>query len=339
MVSKALTHAQKRAFYRDGFVVLRGVVPPAMVAAARRRIFAGLGGGTPARGNEPVFHDLLAATDIAPMVEEMLGPIADYRGVQLATRFPADPSDRVNESGYPDRDTPFFGWHGHLDGLWNGAAPVHQDVEQPMTAEELAAWNEEPSRNGCRKGFPERNVNIMNFAALVGVALSDQTEDGAGNVGLLKGAHHEMERFFRGQRETGGPLGPDGPGWPRIDTDAPNRSGLRHYPEAVREAFRPHGTETEDGRFWPEPTLLRLAPGDAVMVLHAVPHSATRVEGSEPRMMAYFRIVPKSRPDEARNVYPEALCDIWHEWPGMAAVVAEERGSSSEMNTNEGGEP
>ena len=339
-MTEAMDIEQKRSFYRDGFVVLPGVVPPEMVAAARRRIFAGLGGGERARGDEAVFMDLLAATDIAPILDEMLGRVADVRGVQLASRFPTDPSDSVNESGYPDRDTPFFGWHGHLDGLWNGATPMHQDVEQPMTADQLAAWDEEPSRNGCRKAFPDRNANIMNFTALVGVALSDQTENGAGNVGLLKGAHHEMERFFQKQRDEGGPLGPDGPDWPRVDTDAPNGSGLRHYPEAVREAFRPHGAETADGRFWPEPTLLHLAPGDAFIVLHAVPHSATRVEGSEPRLMAYFRIVPASRPDGTRKVYPDALCDIWREWPGMAAVVAEERGGTSDSNeSNKGEEP
>lgn len=324
---EAMSLEQKRSFYRDGFVVLPGIVPPEMVAAARRRIFVGLGGGEPARGNDAVFMDLYNATDIAAIIAEALGPIVGHRGVQLASRFPTDPSERINESGYPDRDTPFFGWHGHLDGLWNGAVPMHQDVNRPMTAEEHDAWHSEPSRNGCLKCHPESNVNIMNFAALVGVALSDQTEEGVGNVGVLKGAHHEMERFFRGQRAAGGPLGPDGPGWPRVDTGAPNASGLRHYPDAVRDAFRPHGVETADGRFWPKPTLVRMAAGDAVVVLHAVPHCATRVEGSEPRLMAYFRIMPERRPSANRSIYPEALCDIWHEWLGMAAVVAEQRGA------------
>ena len=317
---QTLSVAQKRMFYRDGFVVLPGVVPEEMVAAARRRIFSGLG-GEPARGDEAVFVDLFDGTAIAPIIEEAMGPASRGPGAQLATRFPAEPSDRVNEAGYPDRDTPFFGWHGHLDGLWNGATPMHQRVDRPMSDEELAAWHQEPSRNRCLKRFPEHDANIRNFAALVGVALSDQTEEGVGNVGVLKGAHHEMERFFRGQRDAGGPLGPDGPGWDRVDTDAPNSAGLRHYPEAVRDAFRPHGVETADGRFWPEPTLLRLAPGDAAIVLHAVPHCATRVEATEPRLMAYFRITPKSRPEANRAVYPEALCDIWREWPGMAHIA------------------
>ena len=319
---KTMDRQEREALYRDGFVVLPAVASETQVAAARRRIFMALGRREAPRGDEPVFLDLFNETCLFELMENALGPIQPPRGCHLATRFPAEPNDRVNEAGYRDRDTPFFGWHGHLDGLWNGAAAVHQDVDQPMTAEQLDAWQQDPSRNGCRRTHPGLGANITSFAALVAVALSDQREEGAGNVGLLQGAHHEMERFFRAQRDAGGPLGPDGPDWPRIDHNAPNRSGLRHYPDAVREACK-DGTRTPDGKFWPRPTLLRLAPGDAAIILHATPHSATRVETSEPRLMGYFRITPKARPGRNRMVYPEALCDIWSEWPGMADVVAD----------------
>jgi hypothetical protein len=54
--------------------------------------------------------------------------------------------------------------------------------------------------------------------------------DGLWNGGIatppLRGGHHHMERFFRSQRDQGGPLGPEGPGWPREDPDAPNGHGL-----------------------------------------------------------------------------------------------------------------
>ena len=338
MTANRLSLRQKRSLYRDGCVVLPGVIHPDRVAAARRLILERLGRSrTPAskdttareprRGQSPLMLGLFNDTPLRTILEEALGPVHAQRGCQVATRLPSAPSEHVNEAGYRDADTPFLGWHGHLDGLWNGAAPMHQDVSRPMTAEEHDAWHKEPSRNGCLKCHPDSNVNITNFAALVGVALSDQTDEGVGNVGVLKGAHHEMERFFRGQRDAGGPLGPDGPGWPRVDIGAPNASGLRHYPDAVRDAYRPHGVETADGRFWPEPTLVRMAAGDAVLVLHAVPHCATRVAGPEPRLMAYFRIMPARRPSANRSIYPEALCDIWHEWPGMADVVAEQRGA------------
>ena len=41
---------------------------------------------------------------------------------------------------------------------------------------------------------------------------------------LLRGAHHAVEKFFRMQRDTNNHLGPEGPGWPRFDHDAPNRA-------------------------------------------------------------------------------------------------------------------
>ena len=335
-----LSLPQKRSFYRDGFVVAPGVVDQDRVDAASlifkelgrlRAAPAGLGvkqgdrGAETRPGQSPVLLSLFNDSGLRDLVEEALGPVGPARGCQLATRFPADPGDHVNESGYRDLDTPFFGWHGHLDGLWNGATRIHQDTDRAMTPEQIEAWDRDPSTNSCRRCYPEHGANIRNFTALVAVAISDQTAEGAGNVGVLQGAHHEMERFFRHQRDAGGPLGPDGPDWERIDRDAPNGCGLRHYPDAVREAFSADAARTPDGKLWPRPTLLRLAPGDAAMVLHAVPHCATRVNRSEPRLMVYFRVTPTARPESNRAIDPDALCDIWREWPGMADVVAAER--------------
>ena len=334
MTRASLNVTQKRSLFRDGFVVVPGVVAHDRVDAARRLILEDLDRSrtteerVEVRTNPWQASEILGLfndTGLREIVEEALGPVGPALGCQLATRLPATPSNRVNESGYRDRDTPFLGWHGHLDGLWNGATRIHQDLDRPMTNEETEAWHQEPSTNGCRKTFPELGANIRSFAALVAVALSDQTVEGTGNLGVLKGAHHAIERFFQTQRDAGGPLGPDGPNWERIDRDAPNGCGLRHYPDEVRLAFSQGAHRTPDGKLWPKPTLLRLAPGDAAIVLHALPHSATRVSGREPRLMAFFRVSPLARPERNRVVYPDALCDIWREWPGMAEVVAKER--------------
>ena len=335
-VLRCLNLRQKRSLYRDGFVVLPGVIDRQRVVAVRRLILERLHRSrTPASkdrhdqephpGQSPLMLGLFNDTPLKAIIEEALGPVHAPLGCQLATRFPAAPGDHVNESGYRDRDTPFRGWHGHLDGLWNGATRIHQDIGRAMTDEEAEAWNREPATNGCPKTHPDLGANIRSFAALLAVSLSDQTAEGAGNLGVLKGAHHEIERFFRYQRDAGGPLGPDGPKWERIDHDAPNGGGLRHYPDAVRTAFTKGAEKTPDGKLWPRPTLLRLAPGDAAIVLHAVPHSASRVTRTQPRLMAFFRVTPLARPERYRMVYPDALCDVWREWPGMADVVAEER--------------
>ena len=337
MTPDRLSLRQKRSLYRDGFVVLPGLIDQDHVVAARRLILEERDRSRAPKskepkpqkshpGQSPVMLGLFNDTPLKRIIEEALGPVNAPSGCQLAIRRPAAPGDHVNEAGYRDRDTPFLGWHGHLDGLWNGATRIHQDTDRAMTSEEAEAWNREPSTNGCLKTHPDLGVNIRNFAALIAVSLSDQTTEGSGNLGVLRGAHHGIERLFQHQRDAGGPLGPDGPNWERIDQDAPNGCGLRHYPDAVRAAYEKDAAKTRDGKLWPKPTLLRLAPGDAAIVLHAVPHSATRVAGGKPRLMAFFRITPLARPERNRVVYPDALCDIWREWPGMADVVAEERG-------------
>lgn len=78
----------------------------------------------------------------------------------------------------------------------------------------------------------------------------------------------------------GGPLGPGGPcGWEREDTTAPNGHGVQYYPPILREAHSRNGGKARtgsDGRVWPEPELVKLRRGDAVIVLHGLPHSSTR---------------------------------------------------------------
>ena len=255
-------------------------------------------------------------------ITEALGhAVHEPRGAQLATIFPHEFSNGMNEAGYPNSDVPFYGWHGHLDGLWNGAAPVHQRTDRAMNEAELVRWNRDPARNGVRRTYPG-GINVLNFTALLGIPLSNQMFEGAGNLGLLRGAHHPISEFFRYQRDAGGPLGPDGPGWERIDTSAPNFSGLRHYPEQVREQFTDGAEYTSDGRIWPKPTLIKVKPGDAVLTLHAVPHGSTRLEGNSPRLMAYFRLVSVARDQSKFGTSADALCDCWFEWEGMRELAS-----------------
>ena len=100
------------------------------------------------------------------------------------------------------------------------------------------------------------------------------------------------------------------------------RLGLRHYPEYVRDQFKEDSARTDDGRLWPKPTFIKMGLGDAVLALHAIPHSSTRCEGAEPRLMAYFRLTSSTRPQGFSRVHPDALCDCWLEWPGMRNTVA-----------------
>ena len=122
---------------------------------------------------------------------------------------------------------------------------------------------------------PERTLSIGSFTAFVGVALNDQTQFGRGNLCLLKGAHREVERFFRMQRQAGGPIGPEGPGWPRLVPVGENSVGLNYFPDAIRNKCTDGAQYTSDGTLWPKPTPILMDEGDAVIALHAAPHAGT----------------------------------------------------------------
>jgi hypothetical protein len=344
-----VTAEQAKKFVRDGFVCLPGAVPEDAAMEARRLLFERMGrlrdaaahtvfGKRDKRRNAPglkealigafgsagsdVFMGLFEESGLKKTVERAVGgKLLPMTGVQIATLFPADSAGETNEAGYLNRDTPHHGWVGHLDGLWNGGTQVPR-AGTNIRGKHLAAWRREPSTNGMVREFAQHNANLANFTALVGVALSDQRREGSGNLGLLRGAHKHMAAVFRTQREHGGPLGPDGPGWPREHGEAPNRHGLRHYPEAVRKQYERGATRSADGHYWPRPTLMKLNVGDAVIVHSLTPHSATMVTtGVEPRMMLYFRCTAARRPKNNHRVYPAALCDALLEWRGVRRML------------------
>ena len=361
-----MTPEQKEEFYQNGYLVYRGVVPQQKVIRAAQVLYEDLSRmwhesmalGRRLRfdttsdlseaqknwtdvvktalrtGVHEAILDLVAPQDALcqSIVDALGGPFRELKGAQLATIFPSQPSSRITECGYRADEIPFWGWHGHLDGLWNGSAPVHQRTDRPMNSTELAAWSKENGRNGVRRTFPKYNANVSNFTALLGIPLSDQMLEGCGNLGLLRGAHHIIEQFFQEQRDLGGPLGPDGPGWERVHVEAPNGSGLRHYPDAVRNALADRAVQTNDGQLWPKPDLIKVQPGDAVLALHAIPHCATRNASVSPRLMAYFRLLAGSRPEDQTHVYPDALCDCWKEWSGMQETVQRMRATQSTVN-------
>ena len=269
-------------------------------------------------------------SEIRTLIENLIGdPVSGFEYAQIATQFPTEPSNRITEAGYPDCKIPFYGWHGHLDGLWNGATPPHQHINRPMSPQELDAWSQDRGNNGVMRTYPGTGINLTNFTALLGIPLSDQVRQGVGNLGLLRGAHHHIQDFFKFQDEQGGPMGPDGPCWERIHAEAPNGCGLRHYPDQVRDQFAESATFTEDGRSWPKPDLIEIELGDAVLTLYAVPHGATRCEASDPRAMVYFRLTNSCRPDRFKSNFAAGLCDNWLEWKGI-------RNEASEITTESG---
>ncbi|MCX5662979.1 MAG: phytanoyl-CoA dioxygenase family protein [Planctomycetota bacterium] len=165
-----LTLAQKKLFHEQGYIRLPGLIPPAMVRAARRAINHSLGD----RGmnqselstlrsqtycrevtNQPVIVDLYHRTPAIDAAESLVGKgkLRPTGSGQIALRFPtlADPP------GKP---------HPHVDGMYT-------------------------PHNGMKEG------TIGHFTMLVSVVLSDLPEPDMGNFTVWPGTHRLYESYFR----------------------------------------------------------------------------------------------------------------------------------------------
>ena len=365
-MATALTAAQKQDLYHDGYVVLKNAVSDELVAAAQERIRNAGKGDSLARERE--MTDLVNASSITPILHEAMGRFDPPVACQVGVIKPSEPSDRFSAVGYRERDMPYYGAGTHMDGNITIAPPqeVQEGTPDEIYGRHFASGPKgDLGRSPEVMGHnmvplfqdPEMTLGLGSFTAFVFVCLNDQTQPGCGQTALLKGAHHAMQEFFRKQYAINGHLGPEGPDWPRLDYEVPNRCGMVYLPPSVRDQFVTEDSEeTPDGRRWPRPTQILMEPGDACITSYHIPHSGTRNEnGTESRKNIIFRIRNKSRqPDKQVNGisdHPDrgqmgewleyedgnnpwvrskhAMCNMWHEWEGMRETVAAAEAAAS----------
>ncbi len=342
-----LSKQEQTNFVNDGFVILRDVIPMEFVSRARALISSGMSLTErrllPPRelATHPDVVRLFKETSLAEIMRNAMGPYPEVVSCQIAI------TPGGNELG--GQPTP------HVDGSWAGPIPtVASEIEptrgRPIDAERYFGKNDE--KRGTNDGLlwqdPDRRISLGSYTALVGIALNDQLEPGHGQFAVLKGMHEEVERSFQMQRDAGGVIGPEGVGWPRLRvSEKDGRVFLNGLPKSVREKMSDIAKTAKliDGWPWPELTPVCLGEGDAVIALHACPHTATPNLGPNPRMNMYFRIrrLRENNPFEGvRKVghgvsdhpdrgyfgqfldYPESydawqtsidkLCDHWSEW-------------------------
>ncbi len=369
--ARTLTIEDKKSLYRDGYIVVKNAVSDELVNKATAAL------KIPKRGRylgaEAVMTDLVNKSDVTPILHDVMGYFDPPNTCQTGISWPARPSGRFTNMGYRDVDIPYYGAGVHMDGNITIAAP--QEVQEG-TPEEIYLRHFASGPKGDLGRSPEvmghnmvplfedpdMTLGLGSFTAFVFVCLNDQTEEGRGQTCLLRGAHHEIEKFFRWQYETNGHLGPEGPGWPRLNHDCPNRCGMNYLPPSIFEQFTDEASETTpDGRRWPRPTQILMDKGDACIAMYHIPHSGTRNErGTETRKNIIFRIRNKKRqpnvmvngvtdhPDRGQRGEwldfeegndpwersKQAMCNMWDEWEGMSEVVAEmhhnERGAAAD---------
>lgn len=364
MNDRTLTVDEKQSFYDDGYVIVKNVVPQDVL----QRALQDLNQKEPriSLSKEESQTNLINKSQITPILQDMMGDFDPPSRCQVGLTPVSKPGDYFNSLGYRDKDMPFFGSQTHVDGSLTMSPPQEPQrgtedeiYRKYITTGPRGDLGRSPDVVGINLTplfeDPDMTLGLGSFTAFVFVCLNDQTEEGRGQTALLKGAHHEIEKFFRMQRETNNHLGVEGPGWPRIDYTVPNGCGLIYVPESVRDKFIDSDSEsTPDGRKWPKPTQILMEPGDACIASYHIPHSGTRNElGTEPRKTVIFRIRNKKRqPDKVvtgvsdhpdrgfdgewlkyetgnnpweRSKY--AMCHQWHEWEGMQETVRKNQSS------------
>lgn len=365
-----LSDEEKRQFYQEGFFVLKDIIPQPLVQAAQQRYRAATRGDD--LTHEPEFCDLVNLSPLTPIMRELMGEFDPVTGTRHIVR-PAGQraGDGFTAAGYREKDLPYYGADLHIDG--QAVFPTPQEPVEG-TPEEIYARYISGGRKGaigkCPENIgvnyaplfhdPDMTNSLGGFTAFLFVCLSDQTMPGGGQTNVLKGAHHAAEDFFRWQYQQDKRLGIDGPGWPRLNHEVPNRCGYRFLPDRILDQFTDDSCEmTPDGRRWPKPTPVYMRPGDATISMYHTPHGGTRNEnGESARKSPIFALVNKKRhphhdvvgnsdhPDrhwngdfydfiDGKMQYERskfAMLNMYHEWDGMTEVVAEARAKACVSN-------
>ena len=360
-----LTVEQKRQFFNDGYIVIKGAVSDDLVDAARARIKAAKKGESLAPAEE--LTNLVNKSNVTPILTEAMGVFDPPSLCHVGVIKRSEPRDHFTPLGYRDRDLPYYGHGMHAEGLFTVAPPQEPSEDKPEEiyrrliasgprgdigrSADVIGSNTDPLFQD-----PDMSLAVGSFTAFVIVALNDQTRGGAGQTAVVPGGHRILEAYYRWQFEQNGCIGPEGPGWPRFDYETPNRAGHVYLPQAVQEKLIELDDEppetTPDGRPWPRPTQIMMEPGDAAITIFQMPHTGTRNEfGTESRKNMIFRIRNKRRqPDKVvtgvsdhpdRGMMGEwleyeegndpwqrskhALTHMWEEWDCMRDIGADEQ--------------
>ncbi|MYD44307.1 MAG: hypothetical protein F4W90_10520 [Gammaproteobacteria bacterium] len=346
-----MSDREKSLLKRDGFVILKDVIPTSVVKRAKEVI-----NRDPSRivhGDEHAINNLYNESPLIAIMQEAMGPHTAPINAQVAVTMPHFADAVVRRPV-----TSVFHPQAHVDGGWAGLCPMSRS-EIEAAGETLETWgsNGDPQSMGPAGGAPlwqdrERTVAIGSYTALVGVCLNDQTQPAKGQFSVRRGAHEAVEAFFRHQRDLGGPIGGGGPDWPRLQAMNDDKAFAGIMPPKMVASY-PETKFEMDGWPWPELTPTMMAEGDAVIALHSLPHTATPNLSEDPRMNVFFRIRrrrdanpyegdpcvgwgvsdhPDRQLDGSFLDYPSSydpiqvsiakMCDHWSEWDGMQGVEA-----------------
>lgn len=118
----AMTLDQKRDFYRDGYVILKNVVPQDMVDAAHARIESRKEGENLAKAQ--AMTELVNATPVTPILNEAMGRFDPPIAAQVGVIPVSNPGKHFNSLGYRDQDMPYYGAQTHWTATSSSGLPA-----------------------------------------------------------------------------------------------------------------------------------------------------------------------------------------------------------------------
>jgi len=359
-----LSPMEKQHLFDWGYVIIRGAVAPEAINTARKLIENYL----PKDERQLLVPGALATHEqitglysnhaMAQIIRNEMGPSPPVISCQIAVIPP------YNKLGGEPGLHVDGGWSGHIPDLANDI-----DIETGRPKDATRYFGEHDETRGTNDGLlwmnQEKTLSYGSYTALVGIAINDQLSPGNGQFAVLPGTHEVVEQCFREQRDTGGVVGPEGSGWPRIGISKKGKPYCNGLPDRIREIAeqrRTAGTKTDQWP-WPELESVLLKAGDAVLSLHSCPHTPTPNLGPNSRMSIYFRIrrLRENNPNEGtRRVahgvsdhpdrgyfgqfleYPDdydpwqtsinKLCDHWSEWDGMQDFISTRTNDNEQIN-------
>jgi phytanoyl-CoA dioxygenase PhyH len=179
-----LSETELREFGAHGYVVIRDVIPPAILAAASRAIERLINEQPPPEGHVGQHFYWLSSTDGSP----------------LPALF---------------HDTPL---HGLAQSL---VAPGEIEIafDQLQVALNIPPFSHRP---GCHHldGYLEGQQTPATFTMLAGVLMSEQKDENSGNLWVWPGTHRTHAAFFR---ERGPEALVESKGYPKIELPEPSQ--------------------------------------------------------------------------------------------------------------------
>jgi hypothetical protein len=287
-----LTPEVREQLRDDGFTVLPGGVPPALVRSARAEINRLLGEGPLNQGTKAAAfasHPSIVAlgrdSTIPVVLAELLGGSADYyrerfRDAQVALRFPGDNSPPGIELG-------------DIDAHSSHIARAHFE-------EVRKAWHIDGLADPHLADVSDHYGTIHNFSALVGILLSDLERPMAGELCAYPGSHTALSQLF--------------------STDAAALNTVREGGTAKL----PVGEQTDTLLPQPVRSVLGKA-GDVIIANYMTAHLIAPNLSSEIRYCVYFRVHGQGF-EESRQRGPgtiankASMLDPWCHWPGIPSA-------------------